>query len=189
MFWGFNIWSLFLVWPERRRWQWGWQLWCGGSCSSTTGRTGSSTSCRTTSLFPMYLARSPGPVMPSALEPGDQKLLNRNVNLKRAGESTVWWTWPGSPSAWSSFFLLESRKNQGWHCSRCLPLHSLTWIISIGYGWTQNSVYNVHILKWQDARFALDKDEQTTFIDSQGKLNPKAVKWSEVIIPEGRLSK
>ena len=32
----------------------------------------------------------------------------------------------------------------------------------------------------QDARFALDKDEQTTFIDSQGKLNPKAVKWSEV---------
>ena len=35
----------------------------------------------------------------------------------------------------------------------------------------------------------MDKDEQTTFIDSQGKLNPKAVKWSEVIIPEGRLSK
>ena len=32
----------------------------------------------------------------------------------------------------------------------------------------------------QDARFGLDKDEQTTFIDSQGKLNPKAVKWSEV---------
>ena len=32
----------------------------------------------------------------------------------------------------------------------------------------------------QDARFALDKDEQTTFIDSLGKLNPKAVKWSEV---------
>jgi len=32
----------------------------------------------------------------------------------------------------------------------------------------------------QDGRFALDKDEQTTFIDSKGKLNPKAVKWSEV---------
>ena len=41
---------------------------------------------------------------------------------------------------------------------------------------------NIYIDNWQDARFALDKDEQTTFIDSQGKLNPKAVKWSEVKI-------
>lgn len=32
----------------------------------------------------------------------------------------------------------------------------------------------------QDSRFALDKDEQTTFIDREGRLNPKAVKWSEV---------
>lgn len=31
-----------------------------------------------------------------------------------------------------------------------------------------------------DNRFALDKDEQTTFISSDGVLNPKAVQWSEV---------
>ena len=31
----------------------------------------------------------------------------------------------------------------------------------------------------------MDKDEQTTFIDSQGKLNPKAVKWSEVGLARG----
>ena len=35
----------------------------------------------------------------------------------------------------------------------------------------------------------MDKDEQTTFIDSQGKLNPKAVKWSEVKLPKGRILK
>ena len=32
----------------------------------------------------------------------------------------------------------------------------------------------------QDQRFALDKDDQTTFITSSGQLNPKAVQWSEV---------
>ena len=32
----------------------------------------------------------------------------------------------------------------------------------------------------QDDRFALDKDDQTTFITPAGKLNPKAVQWSEV---------
>ena len=32
----------------------------------------------------------------------------------------------------------------------------------------------------QDDRFALDKDDQTTFITAAGKLNPKAVQWSEV---------
>jgi len=32
----------------------------------------------------------------------------------------------------------------------------------------------------QDNRFALDKDDQTTFISPTGKLNPKAVQWSEV---------
>ena len=31
----------------------------------------------------------------------------------------------------------------------------------------------------QDNRFALDKDDQTTFISSSGLLNPKAVQWSE----------
>ena len=61
-----NICSLFSVWLERRLWQWEWQLWWGGSCSSTTGRTGSSTSCRTTSLYPMYQGHLPGPVRPSA---------------------------------------------------------------------------------------------------------------------------
>eukprot|EP00092_Neocalanus_flemingeri_P080994 GFUD01101091.1.p1 GENE.GFUD01101091.1~~GFUD01101091.1.p1 ORF type:complete len:856 (+),score=262.22 GFUD01101091.1:72-2639(+) len=32
----------------------------------------------------------------------------------------------------------------------------------------------------QDNRFALDKDDQTTFISPSGQLNPKAVQWSEV---------
>ena len=32
----------------------------------------------------------------------------------------------------------------------------------------------------QDNRFALDKDDQTTFITAAGQLNPKAVQWSEV---------
>jgi len=32
----------------------------------------------------------------------------------------------------------------------------------------------------QDDRFALDKDNQTTFITPDGQLNPKAVQWSEV---------